>query len=141
MPVDYTYTGDGGVRIRGSGVVTGSEIVVVNGELYESSGNAAAIRYQVCDLTEVEEIVLTSAEIRELARQDSCAGQLNPDMIIAVVASTDVVYGLARMWDSTVDEKAVTTRVFRETDAAHQWIEIELLRRSNPETGARTREG
>jgi hypothetical protein len=48
----------------------------------------------------VERGVADPAEIQQLAEQDQSAAALNPTMVIAIVGSGDVPYGLARMWEA-----------------------------------------
>ena len=50
---------------------------------------------------------------------------------IPVVGKRDVVYGLARMWETPVDEANITARIFRTREEADDWIaEMKIQRTS-----------
>jgi hypothetical protein len=121
MPVEVTRLEDGGLLIRGRGVVTGAELIEANTEIYSSPETTASVRYQLVDLSDVERGVADPAEIQQLAEQDQSAAALNPTMVIAIVGSGDVPYGLARMWEAYVAER-FPTRVFRRREEAEAWL-------------------
>jgi hypothetical protein len=65
---------------------------------------------------------LTGEDIRQLAiwarRTDAAWG----DTKWSIIASSDALYGLSRMFSSLTDELQVETHVFRDVEAADGWL-------------------
>lgn len=126
MPMSLAYVGDGGVIARGEGVVTGRDLKKLNEIVYASPEDIKKISYQICDLTRVSELNISSSDVRELSMQDKQASQLNPNMLVALVAEKDVVFGFSRMWEALSDDSPYESKVFRRMEDAHQWIRERL---------------
>ena len=47
---------------------------------------------------------------------------MNPNMLIAVVAGSDLMFGLGRMWQTLVDDSSFKAGVFRSLEEANSWI-------------------
>ncbi len=126
MPVELKYFSDGyGIELVGSGVVTGEEIQDCNRVIY-SGDMLLRQKYQLINLTDVEELVVSNTDITELAHQDIEASKTNPDIIIAVVAKDNLSFGLARMWEAHADKATFKTMVFRERREALAWIKEQM---------------
>jgi hypothetical protein len=61
----------------------------------------------------------------------TAAAAVNPDAIVAVVAETDLTYGLSRMWEIMCDEIDWEIRIFRSTEEARNWIMERVKERWN----------
>jgi hypothetical protein len=75
---------------------------------------------QLADLRDVTDIQVTAATIREMVR-------LNPFWAgarRAVVVTSDVVFGMARMYQILRDESPDALEIFRKMDGALQWLGI-----------------
>ena len=126
MPVELKYFSDGyGIELVGQGVVTGEEIQNCNRIIY-SGDTLRRQKYQLVDFAEVEELVVSNADIAELAHQDIEASKINPNIIIAVVAKHSLAFGLARMWEAHADKATFETMVFRERREALAWIKEKM---------------
>ncbi len=124
MPFDLQFTDDGGVRGVGHGVVTGRDLIEANEILYDPD-LLGETRYHVADLAAVERFDVSSEEIRTLAAQDVAAASVNPRLIVAVVGSEDIVFGMSRMWQIIAELQEgslITCAVFRTFDEAMVWI-------------------
>ena len=126
MTLSITYIEDGGIIVRGEGVLTGSEIKAVNDVIYDSPEKIEKILYQLVDFTDVSDISISNAEIKELAMQDIRAFKVNPNMFIALAAKEDLIYGLARMWEAFAYKPPFEVMVFKKMDDAQQWIKEKL---------------
>ena len=129
MPMSITYIGDGGIISRGEGVVTGSEINEVNDIIYESPDKIKKIIYQICDLTNVSDLDISTSELEVFSIQDKKASKINPNMVIAVVGEKDITFGLARMWEAFSYDSPFETMVFRKMEDAQQWIWEKLYKK------------
>ncbi len=126
MPVNFSYTGDGGVLVKSEGVLKGSEIKEANDIIYESPQKIREIKYQICDFLSMDDVSISKREIQQIAMQDKRASEINPNMLIAIVAKTDLGFGLSRMWEALAYESSLKTMVFREMSKARQWIKENL---------------
>ena len=122
MPVKISYLKDHGVVVKGSGFVTWKDIYHANETLYDTADKIKSIYYQIADFSNVTGTDITSEQVKILAEQDARAAKVNPNLIVAVVGADDLVYGLARMWEAYAGEVSFETGVFRDIDAARQWI-------------------
>jgi hypothetical protein len=73
---------------------------------------------QLYDFTEVTEVQVTSAVVRQLAQTSRFA----PRARRAIVVSSDDAFGMARMY-SLLSDREEMTQVFRDRASAMQWLE------------------
>lgn len=131
MPVKLEYTDDGGAIVTGTGTIRASEVSSVNKRLYAARDAILALRYQIVDLTDVQEFDIVADEVRALAMEDTNAARINPDMVTAVVGNEDIAFGLLRMWEMNLDESAFRTSVFRSREEAEAWVQEMLASDDN----------
>jgi len=129
MSLSITYTEDGGIIVRGEGIVTGSDIKEINDIIYESPENIEKIAYQLGDFRDVTDVFISNSEIEELAIQDKKAYEINPNMFIALVGTKDLIFGLSRMWKAFTNDSPFETMVFRKMEDAQQWIKEKLQKK------------
>jgi hypothetical protein len=130
MPVDITYNEDGGIVLTASGKLTGEEIVKANETIYATEERIRSIKYQLCDFTGVEAAGdFDQDAVRALAEQDKIAARVNPDMVVALVAKKDSLFGFSRMWQTFTDESLAETQVFRTVVEAKAWLREKLTGR------------
>lgn len=122
MPIKIEKKSDGGVIFNGSGKMEGSETVRFNKKLYSDPETIRSIRYQLVDLRQVTDFSATPSEMKVLARQDSEAFSINPEMIIAIVMSDDLAYGMNRIYAGYFQGNDESVRLFRDIEEAKTWI-------------------
>lgn len=122
MPLEAFPLDDGGVLLKGTGTLVFADVARVNAELYRTPESIRALRYQICDYTEVDDIRLSASEVREVARQDAEAARLHPQMPMAVVGNADLVFGLLRMWEAYSSIHGLNSATFRSVAEAQVWI-------------------
>ncbi len=77
---------------------------------------------QLLDMREIEELTATAEGIRQLARGNPfISGSRRGG-----VASKDVVFGMARMFEMMREQMGDEFRMFRSMDAALDWLDLEL---------------
>jgi len=86
---------------------------------------------QLYDLTDVTEIAVTAAGLRALAATSRFA----PTARRAIVVSSDVVFGMSRMY-AIISGHEEWVRVFRDRAAALAWLTDQSGSRPSPVTGA-----
>ena len=126
MPIEIKYI-DGGIGIEfiGSGVVTGADIIAANKEIYRNE-NFSRQRYKIVDRTNCTEYRVSNEEIRIIAEQDKAASKTNPNIIVSLISTTDLQYGLSRMYQAYVGDSGFLTEIFRDRKSAEEWIEEQL---------------
>jgi len=107
------------VLSRGWGVVTDRELLAHVRALTADPRFAPHFR-QLADLRDGTDMQVTASTIREMVR-------LNPFWAgarRALVVTSDVVFGMARMYQLLRDESPDELQIFRKVDDALQWLGI-----------------
>ena len=124
MPIDIKDLDGGvGVIITGEGFVTEKEWVDALVEhLTQDQNKFKKYRYSLSDYTAVTRIEISNEAIYKIAGFCESASKINPKPAIAIVASQDFMYGMARMWELIIDMTDWETMVFRKRADAEAWI-------------------
>jgi hypothetical protein len=132
MPIQIKYIDGGiGVEFIGSDVVTGADIVAANKEIYRNE-NFYRQKYQIVDRTKCTKYQVSHEEIIKIAEQDKVAAKTNPNIIIALISTSPLQYGISRMYQAYVGDDGFLTALFRDRKSAEHWIEEQLKK---PDTG------
>ena len=123
---EVTTRDDGGIILTWEGPVTGKELIDAFSEIYATDEQIKRIAYQLIVVTKSEEIMVTADELRRVAALDIRASKVNPNMLVAVVGDRDIVFGLARMWETFVDDAPLKTGTFRTLEDAEDWLKLNL---------------
>lgn len=120
MPCAYTIDlARSLVLSRGWGEVTDRELLAHVRALTADPGFARNF-HQFIELRDVTDVQITASTIREMVK-------LNPfgaGARRAVVVTSDVVFGMARMYQILRDESPDEFEIFRKLDDALRWLEI-----------------
>ena len=122
VAIEVIYCEDGGVVLRGSGLLTDQELLDANREAYASEAAVRAMRYQICDFLAVERAQLSGATIETIARMDARAAAINPNIPLAVVAEAKLMYGLSRIWGAYAGAAKLESSVFQNMEEAQAWL-------------------
>jgi hypothetical protein len=122
MPTSYQKLDDGGVVFTCTGMMGGEETMATNRAIYADPAHADGIRYQIVDLLGVDKFTLTAEEMRELADQDTEAHAKNPGMIIAIVMTDKLAYGMTRVYSSHFRGDGKAVKLFTDLEEAKSWI-------------------
>ena len=129
MPVRVRSTDDGiGMVGEGVGVVSGRDLLDATARLFGAFGRNPAIRYAIMDLSALSEQKIDTPSLEELARPL----EKMPSLVVAVVAPSQVLYGLGRMWQILAEQPNLVTRIVRTRAEAVTWIAEELGRAVSP---------
>ena len=127
MPVNYVLYPDRPLIVTtGSGVVTDEELLAHwhNGYTDEwiSWGTS-----EVLDLRAVEPFEATPAGLRELVDLDAnYAKQQSAPFKFAIVAPSEYIFGLMRMYQAYSDLNPNFVRVFRDLSGVEEWLDTPL---------------
>jgi hypothetical protein len=101
-----------------SGVITLPEVWAHQQRL-ETDPDFDAGFAQLLDVTQVTKLELSSDDVRRVADSNS----FSPNPRVAIVATSSLIYGMARMFQIFREMKGEEkTRVFRDRDEALAWV-------------------
>jgi len=118
MPVDFTFEPDAPVlwvRLRGS--VCDADLDRLVSDLIAEP--RAATSNAIYDLREVSDLSgLTSEAIRRFASAPQCREEAHTGMRLAVLASSDLAFGIGRMFQTLASDRLPYVAVVRDAAAA-----------------------
>lgn len=130
MPIDYQIDHDRRLVIaRGKGVFSGEDVFAYQREVW--SLPEVAGYNELIDMTEVERFLEPSAErMQRLAQLSSQTDPPTSPSQFAIVAPTDLAYGLGRMYESYRSLEPQSTKsvhVFRTLEEALAFLGLDAL--------------
>jgi len=121
MPFTTEYK-NGCLYRNWSGVVSSDElfesIVLVKRDIL----NGLPADKALYDFSETSKIDITNRDIRKYSVKCIEIARLSPNVKAAVVAPSDLIFGLARMWEMQIDENRWHVKVFRSRELAESWL-------------------
>jgi hypothetical protein len=127
MPLQVQYLDQGrGVVFTATGMLTGEEFVRTNAEILSRDLVAEPYLYGLFDFDGVEAVSVSANDIREVASRNVAESVKMPKLVVAVHATSNLTYGLARMWEILVEQSGWTTSVFRDRSEAVAWLKKEV---------------
>ncbi len=126
MAIDFESVLDGaGAVFHCSGKLTGGELHQSNAKAYCSEAAIRKLRFFLIDASGADSADITMGELSRCAFQDYRASRINPDIVTAVVSSSDVAVGLMRMWLFLMKhgDVSLSTKLFSDKQSALAWIE------------------
>ncbi len=126
MPVKITYTEDGlGIIAFALGIVTGKELIEANDKVGRNK-NFSKLKYKIADRSECVEYNVESSDMKIIAEGEREAAKLNPDIIVALIASSEVQIGMSRMYQSLMADIGFESNIFEDRESADKWITSKL---------------
>ena len=123
---------DGGIGnlICGTGVITDEEYVAsLKKHLSQSKEKFEKYIYSFVDVTSATEVNVSTQSIYQIASLCKAAAKNNRHALVAVVASQDLIYGLARMSQVLMEETGWQHEVFRNREDAEAWLRTKAKER------------
>lgn len=112
-----------GVYLAGTGLLTGQEILDAKTSLLRESDRLKGLHYGLIDLTDVAELRVTRDDVLEFVQVDmQIALSVPRALAVAIVAPSDLAFGIARMWEAFAEVTRWNTHVFRSRAEADPWL-------------------
>ena len=122
MTIQVNYLENGiGIELIASGIVTGEEVIEAHKEIYNEE-DFKKQRYKIVDRTDCTKYQVYPEEIEKIAEMDDKASRINPNLIIAVISTTSLQYGMTRMWQAYLKNNVFITKNFSDRISADNWI-------------------
>ena len=128
--IEVRLTVDGiGIVGTSVGLVSGQDLLDATARLREEVEGNPRIRYAVMDFSAIPEEKIATESLRVLATQriESVSG-----IIVVVVAPSEVLFGLSRMWEMLAEREGLISQVVRTRAEAITWLQEELTQRVDP---------
>lgn len=120
MPISYAIDVDRAlVMARWWGAVTDQEVREHNHDLRTDPRFDARFR-ELVDMTAVTKLLITTHLIYEMAMDQF----FEPGTRRAIVASSDAIFGMARMFALRAESVGQTIEVFRASVSAEEWLGV-----------------
>ena len=130
MSFTAEYVDDGcGVLYVGAGVLTSQEIIAVKRDLLADPDKLRRIRYAIVTLSDVT-LFPSPEEIRQTVLLDHELAGINRSAVIAIIASEDLPFGMARMWEALAFATGWRVGIFRDRQKAEDWVRAKLPARA-----------
>jgi hypothetical protein len=122
MPININHADNGTfVEFIASGSVSIGDVAEAIRQVYAGS-KFAALKYQLVDYSAVEDYESDMNGSRQIVELDKQAAKSNPNMRVAIVAPTDIIFGSARYWELNMGSTPIQPHVFRDRDSAIAWL-------------------
>lgn len=123
MPITVQWADGGrGCILVGEGALTGPEVISGVEKRFADDEVTRNYLYSLSDYTRVTRSQMTSREVQQVAQIDMRMVPLLPDLVLAIVAPEDLMFGLSRMFKVHAEETGWRIGVFRTMAEAHAWI-------------------
>lgn len=127
MTIEIKYFDGGkGVLWRASGTLTGADLLSANKEMFSRDIVAEPYHYGLFDSTAVADLNISAETMRTNAMEDASEARQMPKFVYAIYANSDVIFGLARMWEALLGESGWVTHTFRKRSDAVEWLKAQV---------------
>lgn len=83
--------------------------------------------FAIADFSAIGQLTVNTADFDRLLQQDLHFAQFTrPNLAVAIVARSELSFGMARMWQSSLDTCGWQTMVFRDRASADVWVRHHL---------------
>lgn len=123
MPVDLIPLDDGtGVLLTASGVVTDEEYIAAMKEHLSNNELLQRLKYSLSDYSPAQKILVSADAIQRVAELCKKTAASHPEVIVAQVGESDLIFGLSRMFQAYIADLPWEIRLFRTRPEAEAWL-------------------
>jgi hypothetical protein len=122
--------GGRGIVFTAAGELTARDILAAKSELLAEPAKVRPLVHALVLLGDVTGFEPTNEEVRNIADADARISRLAPNVSVAVVAPSDYLFGLSRMWEVFAEATAWRIAVFRSRAEADAWLREALSSRA-----------
>ena len=126
MPILYTIAPDQKIAyIKAWGKVAVDEIMIEGARMFAETEWENGFNI-LCDYRETTDFNLSYEDVNKVVWQDKKHEHLFDKSKLAIVAKSDLVFGLSRMWEMRSQDSKLTKKVFRDMNDAESWLGLDL---------------
>ena len=125
MPISYVIDPPRNlIRTTATGVLTDEEVLSHKGAMAADPACRPGM-LELSDVRSVSQLMVTASGIQAMVAVDAEHGPALSGHRLAIVASKDVVFGMARMYQNMTGDNVSGVGVFRDIPAAAEWLGVE----------------
>jgi hypothetical protein len=83
-------------------------------------------RYRIMDFMEATKMNISSSDIKYIVSMNKKGSKKNPNVKIAIIAPSDLMFGLSRIYKSYAESIGFEILIFKNKEACDLWLENEL---------------
>jgi len=106
-----------------SGSLTGKDAIQANLDIY-GDPRFDDLRYQIVDISEVEQFNIASEDLDAAASLDDAATISNNRLIVAIVAANMEAVKVAKLYEAAMETCAWKVKIFGSLQDAQEWIRL-----------------
>ncbi len=114
------------VYVRGTEKVTTDDIMTEGARMFAENEWANGFNI-LCDYREITDFNLKTEDIEKIVDQDKNNELLFDKSKCAIVAGSDLIFGISRMWEILSEDNKIMTMIFRNIEDALKWLGINEL--------------
>lgn len=127
MPYKIIYSENpNGVTTFFTGILTDQEIIQSCEDRIASEDKVRDLYFIKDDLLDVTEFRVSSETIQTCASFALKASEINKRLVHVAIVPTDLVYGMARMWQAYSDGTNWNKNIFRNREEAEKWLTVNI---------------
>ena len=122
MAIEVKYTSDNlGIEFILSDTVYGRDIIDIHKQWHtlEILNN---IKYKIVDRSRIDKFYASQEEVKAISELDLDVSSIFPDLVIAIISSSDIMDALAGLWEAYFDGKIKYIQRFYSREDAIGWI-------------------
>lgn len=126
MAVRYRFHRATRLLIARAGQATDEEALLTYAQCLAGDPDVPPGRDELVDLRAVDGERLTTAGLRRVAQAFEAHEKGEPARV-AIIASSDLAFGLSRMYQAYRSQSSTEIRVFRDLEEACRWLELDAV--------------
>ncbi|MHB1381937.1 MAG: hypothetical protein ACYCXJ_06915 [Thermoleophilia bacterium] len=125
MPISYEINNEEGViYTTATGSLDDADIAGFKQALLSDRDYRPGMK-ELSDVRGVDDFRVTAAGIRSFAGMDGDSAELVKEHRLAIVATEDVIYGMARMYQAQTEKAKPNVQIFRDLQLAREGLGLE----------------
>jgi len=122
MPINYTIDEERNLVLTvASGTLYDADVMQHKAALRDDPRVTPDIK-ELSDVRGIEQLDVTETGIRQMIRFDRDAAASTGGHTLAIVATEDIIFGMARMYEMLTEQNVRSVQVFRDIDEATRWL-------------------
>jgi hypothetical protein len=119
-----------GFEMRVAGPLDETALIDAHREAFAEEDRLRGYVWALIDYAGADAINFTRAGMRTVIELDLYASAINPDILVAMIARKDAIYGIIRMWQGMAAGIPWQSEIFRNRRNAVAWLEKNIENRA-----------
>lgn len=125
MPITYEINKEQGViYTTATGSLDDTDIAAFKQKLTSDPDYRPGMK-ELSDVRGVDEFRVTAAGISRFAGMDEDSEDMVKEHRLAIIATEDVIFGMARMYQFQTEKSKPNVQIFRDLQQAREWLGLE----------------